>query len=403
MIPLGVINAKTSMNIATMNSPVIKIVFDRKHISTKTIKGLVQIELSYKRKRKYVSTGVKVYKDQWSDRKHVVNSVECLELNERIDSAVRMLNAWITINHPFSWEKLESYLSGDSDAGSFVDFVRQNIDDRNTIAESTKKTQRKLITLLAEYGKIETFADLTPSAILDFDNWMHGRRIKKYGIDGREYLAPMRQNSIYDYHKFMKVYIGMAVRRGMMKENPYRDLHFRKGEGEEGRFLTEDELRSVENADMPNGSTARARDLFLFQCYTGLSYADIKTFDFGRTEIKGMDTVYRGKREKTGEPFFFVLTPKAKSILEKYGHVLPVISIEGYNAKLKDVAMHSGLRKPLSSHWARRTAATVLINRGVRAEVIARILGHGDMATTMKFYARVSDKTVADEMKKAGL
>ncbi len=386
-----------------MDFPSMRVVFDRKHTATKEKRGLVQIEISFQGKRKYVGTGVKVYKDQWNDRRRVVNSMDSLELNGRIDETMRNLSAWMTANPPFSWDRLGAYLKGMENGGSFIEFVKRNIDDRNTIAESTKKTQRKIITLLTEYGRIQTFSDLTPSAILDFDNWMHGRKIKKYGLDGREYLAPMRQNSIYDYHKFMKVYIGMAVRRGLLKESPYKDLHFRKGEGEEGRYLTMEELRRLEEADMPNGSAARARDMFLFQCYTGLSYADLRAFDFDKTEAKGNDTVYRGKREKTGEPFFFVLTPKAMDILKKYAHTLPVTSIEGYNAKLKEVASSAGLDKPLSSHWARRTAATVLINRNVRAEVIARILGHSDMATTMKFYARVSDDTVADEMKKAGI
>lgn len=383
--------------------PTIRIVFDRKHKASVNVQGLLQVEISFMRKRKYMSTGIKLYAGQWDDRKHVVNSMNSVELNMRIEDFMRSLNAWIYNNVPFSWNGLDAYLQGLENNGSFIEFVRQNIDDRNTIKDSTKKTQRKLITMLSEYGRLEYFSDLTPSAILDFDNWLHGRRIKKYDLQGNEMLAPMRQSSIYDYHKFMKVYIGMAVRRGLMKDNPYRDLHFRKGEGEEGRYLTEEELRMIESAAMSSGSNARARDLFLFQCYTGLSYADLKDFDFGKVEEKGESLIYKGKRVKTGETFFFMLLPKAVEILRKYSGTLPIISQEGYNAKLKAVASDAGIDKPVSSHWARRTAATILINHHVRAEVIARILGHSDMATTLKFYARVSDDTVIDEMNKAGL
>ena len=107
-----------------------------------------------------------------------------------------------------------------------------------------------------------------------------------------------------------------------------------------------------------------------------------------------------GKRKKTGEPFFFVLLPEAMRILRKYRFKLPVVAEQSYNEILKKVARDAGIDKPLSSHWGRRTAAVILVNHGVRIEVVAKILGHASVSTTEQFYAQIVNKTIIREMKK---
>lgn len=386
-----------------MKAPSIKLTFDRYKVASKKHKGNLQVEIVFKGKRKWITTGVKLYSDQWSERKHVVNSVDSIDLNERINKLVTDLEKWVRDNMPFSWEKLEKHMREGEATDNFIDYVAEAIRSRNDIKESTRRSQRKLVSILKEYGKIVFFSDLTIANILDFDNWLHGRKIKKLSKDGTESFEPMKQQSIHDYHKYMKIYIGMARRRGLMKSDPYDTLHFKRGESEEGRLLGEEELEKLETSKMPSGAVARARDLFVFQAYTGLSYADLAEFDFSKVKEIDGKTVYGGKRKKTGESFFFMLLPKALEILKKYNGKLPVISIEGYNKQLKKVAEDSGIDKPISSHWARRTAATVFINHGMRVEVIAKILGHADIATTLKFYARLSEKAVICEMEGVGL
>lgn len=381
------------MKIAT-----VRLTFDRYKVATKTHRGNLQIEILHDRKRKWISTGVKLYSDQWDERMHVVNAADAIELNEYINSKVMALEKWIRDNPPFSWEKLDRFLEVGETTNNFIDYVNKAIDSRNDIKDSTKKSQRKLVSMLKEYGHIVFFSDLTAANILDFDNWLHGRRVRKLHNDGTEYFEPMRQQSIHDYHKCMKTYIHYARQRGVTKNDPYETLHFRRGESEDGRFLSEDELKRIEVSGMRSGSVSRAKDLFLFQCYTGLSYADLKEFDFSKAKEMNGQQVYSGKRRKTDESFFFMLLPKAMEILRKYDFKLPVISNIGYNKQLKKVAADANVDHPISSHWARRTAATILINHGVRVEVIAKILGHADITTTMKFYARLNEKAVIDEM-----
>lgn len=113
--------------------------------------------------------------------------------------------------------------------------------------------------------------------------------------------------------------------------------------------------------------------------------------------------VYKGHRKKTDEAFCFVLVDKVKAIMEKYDGELPVTSVENYNANLKKVAADAGIDKPLSSHWGRRTAAVMFANHHVPYEIVAKILGHGNVSTTAEFYARILDSSVIEAMKKAGL
>lgn len=385
-----------------MKMPSVSVVFDRKKSATKTKKGLVQIEILYERKRKWTTANVRLYKDQWNPARWVVNRPDMLELNDMIRKQVMAIEKWLRDRFangvPFSWDALNDFLSDKSDSGNLADFIESTIKGRNDVRESTKKTHMKLLFILSEYGKLKSFSDLTPEAIMDFDNWLHGRRIRKLDKNGAEVFEKMKQQALFDYHKLLKIYINIAVRKGLMKVNPYVGLRFKRGESEPDRFLTEEELRRVETAVMPNGSTARARDLFLFQCYTGLSYADLAVFDFSKAVPSQTGMIYSGRRIKTGEPFYFVILPKAMSILEKYGMKLPVISIMGYNQNLKKVSEAAGLGKPIASHWARRTAAMIFANHGVRIEVVAKILGHSNTQTTQKFYASITGETVADEM-----
>ena len=109
--------------------------------------------------------------------------------------------------------------------------------------------------------------------------------------------------------------------------------------------------------------------------------------------------VYQGKRHKTGEPFTIPLVSPALKILEKYDNKLPIISLAKYNEYLKVVAQAAGIDKPVSSHWARHTGATILLNEaGMDLKIVAKILGHSTSKITEQVYAKLLDDTVVDAM-----
>ncbi len=152
----------------------------------------------------------------------------------------------------------------------------------------------------------------------------------------------------------------------------------------------------------------QVRDSFLFSCYTGLAYVDVKKLK--RSEIeKGIDGklwIYT-HRQKTDSLSRIPLLQTALGIIKKYEEhpqciaddlLLPVISNQKMNAYLKEIADVCGIDKLLTFHIARHTfATTVTLNNGVPIETVAKMMGHSSIKTT-QIYAKVLDHKISDDM-----
>ena len=370
--------------------PLVRVVFDRKKTATKTKAALVQVEVQMNGRKKYLSTGVKVCRDQWSlAHGGVVNSMEAVELNARVAAVKKQVDGYIAERQMkgevFDFDLFGEWMrrnEGKEKKVSFIDWVEERIETRKDIRETTRKTQRKLVPVLREFGCISGFGDLTRVNVMKFDDFLKGKG--------------NRQTTVYSYHKFLKHYAADAVMLGLVRRNPYFGLKLDKGKSCGERFLTDSELRRIETAAMPTGSIGKVRDLFLMQCYTGLAYSDLMEFDWRRVGEDRGRMVLRGCRRKTGMEFMVVLTERALEILERYGYVLPKISNAQYNLRLKVVADAAGIDKPIASHWGRRTCGMYLLNHGVRMEVVSKVLGHSSIRTTEQVYARILSDTVID-------
>jgi site-specific recombinase XerC len=142
----------------------------------------------------------------------------------------------------------------------------------------------------------------------------------------------------------------------------------------------------------------KIKDLFIFQCFTGMAYVDMQ--NFSRTDVSEMQgmKVIRSSRTKTDESFVALLLPEAERIAEKYSYTLPQISNQKYNDYLKLLGAGAGIDKPLTSHVARHTFATYLINKNIPIESISRALGHASIRQT-QHYARLLGNKVIEDMK----
>lgn len=374
-------------NYDDMNFPTLRFVFDRKKIATKTRRGLIQIEVLFKGRRKWIGTGVKVYSDQWDDRKMIINCLESIELNERLSNQRKSIEEWVAelarVNGQFSFDGLERFLNAGQERGEdYISFVERRIEERKDIRESTKKSQRKFPRALKAFGAIRYFSDLTVHNIQSFDNWLHGK----------DYT----QTTVHSYHKFNKIYINDAIRSGLLDKNPYDSVKIERGKSRTRKYLTPDELSRVEGADIPLPTIDKVRDLFLFQCYTGFAYAELAGFDFKDVIRKGGKYVIYDRRQKSDEEYYIVLLSPAVRILEKYGFVLPVISNQQYNMRLKIVADYAGLDKHLTSHMGRHTFAVMCLIKGAKIENVAKMMGHADISTT-QMYAKVLNSEVERE------
>ena len=384
--------------------PTTRLVFDRKHVATKEKKGLVQLEVLYLRRRKWISTGIKVYADQWSDRNYVVRAMDSIAINDRLVNFKSKVDDWIneliSEDRLFTWDALEEMLSSVSintkQKETFLQYVERRIDERNDITESTKKNHRKLIASLEKFGRIVSFSDLTRANIADYYNYLQGIVITK--SDGSTHT--MMQQTVYSYMKFLKVYINDAIKHDIMRDSPMLGLKIKRGESEQGKWLSVEELQRIEVYKPTSMSMQQVKDLFLVQCYSGLAYADLMNLSTSKIEdVDGVMTL-SGERVKTHEPYFTAVLPALKVILEKYNYKLPKLTQQPYNLRLKILADAVGIDKPLASHWGRRTCGMLMLNKGYPIEIVAKVLGHSDIRTTQKAYAHILNKTVVEAFKK---
>lgn len=371
-----------------MNYPTTRIVFDRKHVSSNTKEGLVQLEVLFKGVRRYFSTGVKVTKNRWSRSGKVTGCMDMIVMNRRIDEMKRMVDKYIVglmeNEEPFDFDRFKAWMvASDEQCIGFVDWVEKRISERNDIRKSTKRNHMKLVALLRKIGNIRTFADVTKKNVLKMDTYLHSTGI--------------RQTTIASYHKFMKTYVHDAMSSGLIEKDPYIGVKIDIGKSVWGRFLTVDEVEAIEKTEMPTESLKRVKDLFLFQCYTGLAYADLMRFDMSKA-VKGEKYyLVTDDRKKTGEWYTVVLMEKAMDILKKYDYKLPKMTCEQYNMRLKIMADACGIEKPIASHFGRRTCGMLLLNYGFPIEIVSKVLGHSNIKTTQQAYAKILDRTVENE------
>lgn len=385
-----------------LSYPISRFVFDRKKISSEKRKGLIQIEVRYEKKRKWISTGIKVFKDQWHDKRYIVNSLDSDELNERLflckEKIDSYFNSLMEKGITFSWDDFDIFLKRmdtSTSSETFIDYVARRIEERNDIKPSTKANHRKLLTSLDEFGKILYFSDLTKSNVADYYNFLLGKEVI---IQGK--VQKLKLTTTSSYMKFLKVYINDAIQHDKLDKNPCNGLKVKRGSAENGRWLSLEELSRIENIENIPSSLKIIRDLFLIQCYTGMAYTDLMDFSPEKlTEIDGV-TVLSGKRKKSGESYVTVIYPTLKNLLDKYNYNIPKRTNQSYNRALKILSMACNIDKPLATHWARRTCGMLMLNKGYSIEVVAKVLGHSDIKTTQQCYAKILDRTVIDSFKK---
>ena len=213
----------------------------------------------------------------------------------------------------------------------------------------------------------------------------------------------MAQNSSTKHLKLLKKIINLSVANSYMAFNPFSTYKVER-EPVEIDFLDEEELRKMINFDTPLPRLERAKDMFLFGCFTGLSYIDIKTLTPEHFDKDSAGRIWIKKRRvKTGVLSRIPLLPIAKLILDKYKggeKLLPIQDPADINKYLKDIAILCGINKRICFHTSRHTfASTVTLANNISLEVVSKMLGHTNTRMTAH-YAKLIDKCIGEQMDK---
>jgi site-specific recombinase XerD len=217
----------------------------------------------------------------------------------------------------------------------------------------------------------------------------------------------MQHNSAMGIIKKLKKIVRQCVANEWLEKDPFMNYKIKTQETSRD-FLLEEELNHMAEKYIEVERLAQVRDLFIFSCFTGLSYSDVAKLTSRdiATGIDGEKWIFTS-RTKNDEPSRVPLLPTAMTILEKYsshpkvrnsGKLLPVLSNQRMNSYLKELADVCGIQKDLTFHCARHTfATTVTLSNGVPIESVSKMLGHKNLRTT-QIYAKVLDRKVSDDM-----
>ncbi|KXK22219.1 MAG: integrase family protein [Bacteroidetes bacterium OLB12] len=214
-------------------------------------------------------------------------------------------------------------------------------------------------------------------------------------------------NTTLKYLSNFKKIVNICLKNSWLQRNPFIGYKMTKREVERP-YLTFEELNRIATKTFIAPRINQVRDIFLFSCYTGLAYADVKKLS--RSEISvGIDGdkwIFT-HRQKTESATRIPLLPPAQEILERYashpqclneGRLLPVLSNQKMNGYLKEIADMCDITKKMTTHTARHTfATTVTLTNGVPIETVSKMLGHKNLKTT-QHYAKILDMKVSQDM-----
>lgn len=334
--------------------------------------------------RKYVNTGVKINnRTEWL-KGAIVNRPDAVELNAVIGCKVaevkRVVTALEAQGIVVTPDNIAEALTTKKPSGSFIEYMERRITERK-LQPNTERNHIIALEALKRFGRINSFASLTTENIMLFDRFL------------RDEGPERSQVTIRGYHSRIKPYVVEAVLMRKVRENPYNYYNIPRGSSMVRNPLTEEEIRRVAEARLPK-IYHKAQDIFVFQAYTGLSYADAMAFDVSEQVVtREGKTFISNRRTKTGTPFYTPMLPDAEAVMLKYGNRLPRLSNQKYNLHLHAIEGIVRLDKPLTSHVARHSFATLMLSHDIPIEVVSRMLGHTDINVT-QIYAKITNDKI---------
>lgn len=383
--------------------------YNRKKSLNKNGKAPIEVECLLKRQRKFISTGILITPAEWTSTKNhsYVNSKNPLAnaLNTRIKSIMHALANFEldarAKNGVFVLSEFNNFLNNDKPR-SYTAFFEHEIDLNKNLQPNTKKSHIKTLTKLKAFKGNIDFKDVDYSFVRAFDAFL----IEKYNLGA---------NSRWGEHKNVKVYLNLAIKKGLFELENYPYTKFKVKKVATNRdYLTNTELEAIENIRIPNGNHLNViRDLFLLSCYTGLRFSDlvrirnehisvcneglILTMTIQKTKDVIQIPVYSFFKQKTGPS-------KPEIIINKYltnegikGTFFRDLTNQYVNREIKVLAQMAGIYKNVTCHVGRHTFAVFMTSKKLPVQVLQRLLGHSDVRTTM-IYQKFTPEFIAEQL-----
>lgn len=358
--------------------------------------------------RVQLATNQSVTPERWDQARNCVRgrSNEACETNHRLAAMrARLQNCYdrmiAAAEPPTSFKIKDMYLGGDAGRTMFLEFFRSFINDFRTLVDVSRS--------VSSYYKYRCVCNLASEFIVGHygvDDLPFYRLDRRFVSDFHGFLTGkdcFKHNTVRVYMVALKHIVMQARSRGLLNRDIF--LNYRlHSEFVHRNYLSLEEVMHVASAKLENDSLRRVRDLFIFSCFTGLSYIDIRNLRFDHICTIDNEVWICTSRRKTGTEvrvrlFDIALRIIARNALtDRGGCVFRVPSNGCCNTSLRRVMVQTGIERRITFHSGRHTFATsVMLNQGVRIETVSKLLGHKNIRTT-QIYASVTNTSVRSEM-----
>lgn len=369
---------------------------DYKDVSKEVVsEQVIYLRVTVNRKSKFYSLKKSVLPEFWDDKKlqvkaregraNAINHVISKKTKEILD----LFYQFEVEDKPLTIETFHSAYSSTIAENKSYDFF--TFFDKESEIQKGKITKGSLLAYRQVYNKLK---DFSPSLHLSEIDFAFLNRFEQYLLT----KGNLNRVTTHKLLKTLRTYLIIAFNKGMIKSNPFNKFKIKQGVSNR-LFLDEAELQSIIAVKLPNEGEARARDLFIFACCTGLRFGDLNQLQWEDIN-NGM---IRFVNQKTKHIISIPLIKRAEQILEKQDKTKPkifrAITNQKYNEHLHTIEKTLEITKPLTSHIARHSFATLAITQGIPIEVVSSLLGHTNIKTT-QIYAKIVDKLKIEQMKK---
>ncbi len=339
----------------------------------------------------------------WVSGRAKGKSAEAVEINSRLDemraSALAIYREQSAVRERVTAEEVKCLLLGMAfGQETLLDYFRSYIEhfEKRVGVNRTAKSAHTyrcacehVERFLSERLRLSDvpFSALDRSFVDKFDLYLRTERR----------LAP---NTVVLYMSRLHTVINKAIAAGIITANPFSGYEPPRPERKR-RYLTREELRRLMTTPLSVPRLYLVRDLFLFSCYTGISYGDMCRLTAANLETAEDGTVWiKAAREKTNVVFEIPLLDLSLHLIDKYRDtapdckLLPMYGNSELNKGLKQLATVCGIDRKLTFHMRRHTYATeITLSHGVPMETVSRMLGHSRVDTT-QIYAQVTDNKI---------
>ncbi|MBN2744483.1 MAG: site-specific integrase [Marinilabiliaceae bacterium] len=359
-------------------------------------KALIQLRIIHNRKTRFFSTGIYVKPGEWSDKDGgiIVKHPNAIKYNAIIRDLRQRIEAVeleaISQGRTFDLQAVNP--DGGCSVDSLIDFMYAELEqERGKLSETTYVMTKSFIESVNKSAIFTTIGSATLANVERFDSYLR-----------RTYPSVQTINL---KHSKLRKYLYVAVKRGLLAQNPYQQFKLTKPAENKRKYLSFEQLAEIRDKELIPRLSA-IRDMFLLSCYTGLAYSDVSKLKKADIYQHNGTMFIVTDRTKTDEESSIPLLPQAAEIIEKYApkkrgadeRLLPIPSNQKFNAYLKEIQTICNIPINLTHHIARHTfATTITLENGVPLETVSRMLGHANIKTT-QIYAKMTRKRLADDM-----